>query len=80
MYPVIFCCFQHLIVSILCLQEKDNWYRVARTVDRLCLFVVTPIMLIGTLWIFLGGAYNQPPTYPFAGDPYDYKEGHKRLI
>ncbi|XP_018418846.1 PREDICTED: acetylcholine receptor subunit delta [Nanorana parkeri] len=61
-------------------EEKDNWYRVARTVDRLCLFIVTPVMLIGTLWIFLGGAYNQPPTFPFAGDPYDYKEGHKRLI
>ncbi|XP_073531350.1 acetylcholine receptor subunit delta isoform X4 [Phyllobates terribilis] len=61
-------------------EEKDNWYRVARTVDRLCLFIVTPVMIIGTLWIFLGGAYNQPPLYPFAGDPYDYKEGHKRLI
>ncbi|XP_040287019.1 acetylcholine receptor subunit delta [Bufo bufo] len=61
-------------------EEKDNWYRVARTVDRLCLFIVTPVMIIGTLWIFLGGAYNQPPLYPFAGDPYDYKEGHMRLI
>nr|DBA26292.1 TPA: hypothetical protein GDO54_010573 [Pyxicephalus adspersus] len=61
-------------------EEKDNWYRVARTVDRLCLFFVTPVMLIGTLWIFLGGAYNQPPAFPFAGDPYDYKEEHKRLM
>ncbi|XP_069583129.1 acetylcholine receptor subunit delta [Ranitomeya imitator] len=61
-------------------EEKDNWYRVARTVDRLFLFIVTPVMIIGTLWIFLGGAYNQPPLYPFAGDPYDYNKGHKRLI
>ncbi|XP_069829495.1 acetylcholine receptor subunit delta isoform X1 [Dendropsophus ebraccatus] len=61
-------------------EEKDNWYRVARTVDRLCLFIVTPVMIIGTLWIFLGGAYNLAPLFPFAGDPYDYKEGHKRLI
>ncbi|XP_068137369.1 acetylcholine receptor subunit delta isoform X2 [Hyperolius riggenbachi] len=61
-------------------EEKDNWYRVARTVDRLCLFVVTPIMIIGTLWIFLGGAYNQPPAYPFPGDPYDYNEAHKRYV
>ncbi|KAG8136315.1 hypothetical protein E2320_009271, partial [Naja naja] len=33
--------------------EKDNWNRVARTVDRLCLFLVTPILSLGTLWIFL---------------------------
>ncbi|XP_073482574.1 acetylcholine receptor subunit delta isoform X1 [Aquarana catesbeiana] len=61
-------------------EEKDNWYRVARTVDRLCLFIVTPVMIIGTLWIFLGGAYNQVPAYPFAGDPFDYKEENRRLI
>ncbi|XP_075056699.1 acetylcholine receptor subunit delta isoform X1 [Mixophyes fleayi] len=61
-------------------EEKDNWYRVARTVDRLCLFIVTPVMIIGTLWIFLGGAYNLPPPYPFAGDSFDYREEHKRLL
>ncbi|KAG8445044.1 hypothetical protein GDO86_009982 [Hymenochirus boettgeri] len=61
-------------------EEKDNWYRIARTVDRLCLFLVTPVMIIGTLWIFLGGAYNYPPSLPFPGDPFDYTKEHRRLI
>lgn len=52
----------------------------ARTVDRLCLFVVTPIMTVGTAWIFLQGAYNQPPPQPFPGDPFSYLERDKRFI
>uniref|UniRef100_A0A8C4FHN0 Acetylcholine receptor subunit delta n=1 Tax=Catagonus wagneri TaxID=51154 RepID=A0A8C4FHN0_9CETA len=60
--------------------EKDCWSRVARTVDRLCLFVVTPIMVVGTAWIFLQGAYNQPPPQPFPGDPFSYREQDKRFI
>lgn len=62
------------------LQEKDNWNRVARTVDRLCLFVVTPVMVLGTLWIFLMGIYNHPPPLPFAGDPFDYRTENRRYI
>ncbi|KAF3836424.1 hypothetical protein F7725_028982, partial [Dissostichus mawsoni] len=42
-------------------EEKDNWSGVARTVDRLCLFLVTPVMTIGTVIIFLMGVYNIPP-------------------
>ncbi|XP_010946490.2 acetylcholine receptor subunit delta isoform X1 [Camelus bactrianus] len=61
-------------------EEKDCWNRVARTVDRLCLFVVTPIMVVGTAWIFLQGAYNQPPPQPFPGDPFSYREQDKRFI
>ncbi|XP_037705368.1 acetylcholine receptor subunit delta [Choloepus didactylus] len=61
-------------------KEKDSWNRVARTVDRLCLFVVTPIMVVGTAWIFLQGAYNQPPAQPFPGDPFSYQEKDKRFL
>lgn len=61
-------------------QEKDNWNRVARTLDRLCLFLITPMLVVGTLWIFLTGIYNHPPPLPFAGDPYDYREENKRFI
>ncbi|MEE6508920.1 hypothetical protein FKM82_023418 [Ascaphus truei] len=61
-------------------EEKDNWYRIARTVDRLCLFLVTPVMIIGTMWIFLGGVFNHPPPLPFAGDPFDYTIENKRLL
>ncbi|XP_008050294.1 acetylcholine receptor subunit delta isoform X2 [Carlito syrichta] len=61
-------------------EEKDSWNRVARTVDRLCLFVVTPIMVVGTAWIFLQGVYNQPPPQPFPGDPYSYDVQDKRFI
>ncbi|KAM6178003.1 acetylcholine receptor subunit delta isoform 2-T2 [Rhynchocyon petersi] len=61
-------------------EEKDCWNRIARTVDRLCLFVVTPIMVVGTAWIFLQGVYNQPPPQPFPGDPFSYKEQDRRFI
>ncbi|XP_026710652.1 acetylcholine receptor subunit delta [Athene cunicularia] len=61
-------------------EEKDNWNRVARTLDRLCLFLITPTLVVGTLWIFLMGIYNHPPPLPFAGDPYDYQEENKRFI
>uniref|UniRef100_A0A2K5CEG9 Cholinergic receptor nicotinic delta subunit n=1 Tax=Aotus nancymaae TaxID=37293 RepID=A0A2K5CEG9_AOTNA len=61
-------------------EEKDSWNRVARTVDRLCLFVVTPVMVVGTAWIFLQGVYNQPPPQPFPGDPYSYHVEDKRFI
>ncbi|XP_005395434.1 PREDICTED: acetylcholine receptor subunit delta isoform X3 [Chinchilla lanigera] len=60
--------------------EKDSWNQVARTVDRLCLFVVTPVMVVGTAWIFLQGAYNQPPPQPFPGDPFSYDERDRRFI
>uniref|UniRef100_A0A672UZP4 Cholinergic receptor nicotinic delta subunit n=1 Tax=Strigops habroptila TaxID=2489341 RepID=A0A672UZP4_STRHB len=61
-------------------QEKDNWNQVARILDRLCLFLITPMLVVGTLWIFLMGIYNHPPPLPFAGDPYNYQEENKRFI
>nr|XP_027797750.1 acetylcholine receptor subunit delta isoform X5 [Marmota flaviventris] len=61
-------------------EEKDSWNQVARTVDRLCLCVVTPVMVIGTAWIFLQGTYNQPPPQPFPGDPFSYDLQDKRFI
>uniref|UniRef100_A0A8C3HS86 Cholinergic receptor nicotinic delta subunit n=1 Tax=Chrysemys picta bellii TaxID=8478 RepID=A0A8C3HS86_CHRPI len=61
-------------------EEKDNWNRVARTVDRLCLFLVTPVMILGTLGIFLTGIYNEPPELPFAGDPFDYSMEHRHFV
>lgn len=70
----------YCLCSPLCPQEKDCWNRIARTVDRLCLFVVTPIMVVGTAWIFLQGVYNQPPLQPFPGDPFSYLEQDKRFI
>ncbi|NXS14437.1 ACHD protein, partial [Neodrepanis coruscans] len=60
-------------------EETDNWNRVARTLDRLCLFLITPMLVVGTLWIFLMGIYNHPPPLPFAGDPYNYREENKRF-
>uniref|UniRef100_A0A8C4YNF3 Cholinergic receptor nicotinic delta subunit n=1 Tax=Gopherus evgoodei TaxID=1825980 RepID=A0A8C4YNF3_9SAUR len=61
-------------------EEKDNWNRVSRTVDRLCLFLVTPVLILGTLWIFLTGIYNEPPELPFAGDPFDYSMEHRHFV
>ncbi|MBN3296678.1 ACHD protein, partial [Amia calva] len=61
-------------------EEKDNWSGIARTVDRLCFFVVTPIMTLGTMFIFLSGIYNHPPPLPFEDDAYNYLEENKRYI
>ncbi|CAK6970257.1 acetylcholine receptor subunit delta [Scomber scombrus] len=61
-------------------EEKDNWSGIARTVDRLCLFVVTPVMTFGTIIIFLMGICNHPPSLPFAGDPHNYREENPRLL
>ncbi|KAK0141590.1 Acetylcholine receptor subunit delta [Merluccius polli] len=60
-------------------EEKDNWSGIARTVDRLCLFLVTPVMTAGTIIIFLMGYYNHPPPLPFAGDHHNYREESARL-
>ncbi|TWW71346.1 Acetylcholine receptor subunit delta [Takifugu flavidus] len=60
--------------------EKDNWSGIARTVDRLCLFLVTPVMTFGTVIIFLRGICNQPPHLPFKGDPHDSREENPRLL
>ncbi|MGH0175803.1 UNVERIFIED_CONTAM: hypothetical protein FKN15_071500 [Acipenser sinensis] len=60
--------------------EKDNWNRIARTVDRLCLVLVTPVMILGTIVIFFMGMYNHPPPLPFEGDPYDYLESNRRVL
>uniref|UniRef100_UPI0037E7DA35 acetylcholine receptor subunit delta isoform X1 n=2 Tax=Semicossyphus pulcher TaxID=241346 RepID=UPI0037E7DA35 len=61
-------------------EEKDNWSGIARTVDRLCLFLVTPVMTVGTIIIFLMGICNHPPHLPFKGDSHDYTEENQRLL
>uniref|UniRef100_A0A3Q3WNQ2 Uncharacterized protein n=1 Tax=Mola mola TaxID=94237 RepID=A0A3Q3WNQ2_MOLML len=61
-------------------EEKDNWSGIARTVDRLCLLLVTPVMTFGTIIIFLMGICNHPPSLPFKGDPHDYREDNPRLL
>ncbi|NP_996947.1 acetylcholine receptor subunit delta precursor [Danio rerio] len=61
-------------------EEKDNWSGIARTVDRLCFYVVTPVMMIGTICIFLMANYNQPPALPFQGDPFSYTEENRRYL
>lgn len=61
-------------------QEKDSWSRIAHTVDRLCFYLVTPVLSLGTLWIFLMGMYNHPPPLPFEGDSFDYLEEHKHYL
>uniref|UniRef100_A0A2I4CTC3 Acetylcholine receptor subunit delta n=1 Tax=Austrofundulus limnaeus TaxID=52670 RepID=A0A2I4CTC3_AUSLI len=61
-------------------EEKDNWSGIARTVDRLCLFLITPVMTLGTIIIFLMGLCNHPPALPFKGDTHDYTEASARLL
>lgn len=61
-------------------EEKDSWSGIARTVDRLCFYLVTPVMTLGTIIIFLMGIYNHPPPLPFEGDSHNYLESNRRLI
>ncbi|XP_060098805.1 acetylcholine receptor subunit delta-like [Heteronotia binoei] len=61
-------------------EEKDSWNQIARTVDCLCFYLITPILSLGTLWIFLMGSYNYPPPLPFEGEPFDFREEHKHFI
>ncbi|XP_062841291.1 acetylcholine receptor subunit delta [Trichomycterus rosablanca] len=61
-------------------EEKDNWSGIARTVDRLCFYIVTPVMTLGTICIFLMGIYNHPPPLPFEGDSFTYREADRRFL
>nr|XP_020474526.1 acetylcholine receptor subunit delta [Monopterus albus] len=61
-------------------EEKDNWSGIARTVDRLCLFLITPVMTLGTIIIFLMGIYNHPPPLPFEGDSHQYRNVNCRVL
>ncbi|KAJ8389570.1 hypothetical protein AAFF_G00118070 [Aldrovandia affinis] len=61
-------------------EETDNWSGVARTVDRLCLFLMMPVMTVGTIVIFMMGICNHPPPLPFEGDSYNFSEENKRYL
>nr|XP_060623312.1 acetylcholine receptor subunit delta [Anolis sagrei ordinatus] len=63
-----------------CNEEKDSWNRIAQTLDYVCFLLVTPVLTLGTLWIFMMGYYNHPPPLPFEGDPFSYSEEHKHYI
>nr|XP_057922810.1 acetylcholine receptor subunit gamma [Doryrhamphus excisus] len=52
--------------------ENEEWFLVARVIDRICFIVMALVFFIGTIGIFLMGHYNQPPSSPFLGDPKKY--------
>ncbi|CAL8281642.1 unnamed protein product [Lota lota] len=49
--------------------ENEEWFLLARVIDRVCFIVMALIFSIGTVGIFLMGHFNQPPSMPFSGDP-----------
>ncbi|XP_038125534.1 acetylcholine receptor subunit gamma isoform X3 [Cyprinodon tularosa] len=53
-------------------KENEEWFLVARVIDRVCFIVVALVFFIGTIGIFLMGHFNQPPSTPFDGDPREY--------
>ncbi|XP_072330281.1 acetylcholine receptor subunit delta [Scyliorhinus torazame] len=59
-------------------EEVDSWNRVAHTLDRLCMFIITPIMICATFIIFMMGSLNHPPPLPFEGDPFEYSAARPR--
>ncbi|XP_032420737.1 LOW QUALITY PROTEIN: acetylcholine receptor subunit gamma [Xiphophorus hellerii] len=52
--------------------ENEEWFLVARVIDRVCFIVMALVFFIGTTGIFLMGHFNQPPSKPFGGDPKEY--------
>ncbi|CAJ1072117.1 acetylcholine receptor subunit gamma [Xyrichtys novacula] len=52
--------------------ENEEWFLVARVIDRACFIVMASVFFIGTIGIFLMGHFNQPPLSPFPGDPKMY--------
>ncbi|XP_075953454.1 acetylcholine receptor subunit gamma [Anarhichas minor] len=52
--------------------ENEEWFLVARVIDRVCFIVMVSVFFIGTIGIFLMGHFNQPPSSPFLGDPKTY--------
>ncbi|XP_053739694.1 acetylcholine receptor subunit gamma [Synchiropus splendidus] len=52
--------------------ENEEWFLVARVIDRACFIAMSLVFIIGTVGIFLMGHFNQPPSSPFFGDPKKY--------
>ncbi|XP_068593587.1 acetylcholine receptor subunit gamma [Cebidichthys violaceus] len=52
--------------------ENEEWFLVARVIDRVCFLVTVSVFFIGTIGIFLMGHFNRPPSSPFPGDPKKY--------
>lgn len=52
--------------------ENEEWFLVARVIDRVCFIVMALVFFIGTTGIFLMGHFNQPPSSPFLEDPKKY--------
>ncbi|XP_040026936.2 acetylcholine receptor subunit gamma isoform X3 [Gasterosteus aculeatus] len=53
-------------------KENEEWFLVAKVIDRVCFIVMVSVFFIGTIGIFLTGHFNQPPSSPFLGDPKTY--------
>lgn len=59
-------------IFFLVLQENEEWFLVARVIDRMCFIVMALLFILGTIGIFLMGHFNQAPSQPFPGDPKKY--------
>ncbi|XP_026781416.2 acetylcholine receptor subunit gamma isoform X3 [Pangasianodon hypophthalmus] len=53
-------------------KENEEWFLVARVIDRLCFITMALLFMLGTIGIFLMGHFNQAPALPFPGDPKRY--------
>ncbi|XP_072111288.1 acetylcholine receptor subunit delta isoform X1 [Mobula birostris] len=61
-------------------EEVENWNLVAQTIDRLCMLIIVPVMIFGTIFIFVMGTLNHPPPLPFEGDPFEYSPDRPRCM
>ncbi|GAA6090873.1 acetylcholine receptor subunit gamma isoform X1 [Tachysurus ichikawai] len=51
---------------------NEEWFLVARVIDRLCFITMALLFTLGTIGIFLMGHFYQAPALPFPGDPKKY--------
>uniref|UniRef100_A0A8C2A3T4 Cholinergic receptor, nicotinic, gamma n=1 Tax=Cyprinus carpio TaxID=7962 RepID=A0A8C2A3T4_CYPCA len=53
--------------------ENEEWFLVARVIDRMCFIVMALLFILGTIGIFLMGHFNQAPSqnnpYPITSAP-----------
>ncbi|KAJ8274606.1 hypothetical protein COCON_G00092310 [Conger conger] len=52
--------------------ENEEWFLVARVIDRVCFFGMALLFILGTIGIFLMGHFNKAPSMPFPDDPKTY--------
>ncbi|KAM7397842.1 hypothetical protein PAMA_005936 [Pampus argenteus] len=52
--------------------EIESWVLIGKMIDKVCFWAAILLFIIGTVWIFLTGHFNQAPEFPFPGENKKY--------